>query len=222
MRFLLGLISFICFVFISACTPSRLVTPLLQDEVSLTTNFGGPLIGFADTVIPIPLSAVTIAKGVENDLSIYTGLHTTALSYGLIHWDVGLLKQLSTPKKLRPGLSVSPSFNFMLDVWQQKPAFYPSLDINLYWFYPKSGNMSYIGSGNWFELKRTRAYNEPQSNFWITSVHAGHTWIWPRWKLNSEIKFLAPFDNSQYSIVDYKSPSQNGAIGFYVSATYDF
>lgn len=216
------LIQFFWLVLLLGCTSTHLVSPLPENDWSATFSAGGPFIDYADAVIPMPLSAVAVAYGYTNDLSVYSGLHTTALLYGTAQADVGVLYNIRKASANYPGISVAPALNLMTDVWRGEFRWYPSMDANVYWYSPQNGNMSYLGMANWFVPRRHKAHGEKQDLHWIPSLQLGHQWIWPQWRIGAEMKYLAFLEKNQYSIVDYRSINEFGAIGVYLSVSRRF
>lgn len=204
------------------CSPSPLVKPLNVHETRIDAHFGGPFIAYGDSTIPMPLSSVNVAHGVSSDLSVFTGLHTTALAYGLIQNNTGVVYRLRSSNGKTPGISISPALNSMLDVWEWNGRLYPSLDANLYWQTHQGQLLSYLGVANWFELKQTRAHGEDQPTHWIPALHSGARWHFQHWDAGVEFKWLAPFTDNRNIVVDYKIPANHGAWGIYVSTGYRF
>lgn len=198
-----------------ACAPARFVKPLARGEKAVSFNLGGPLIGFAETTIPMPLTALSGAYGFTDNLTGFAGLHTTALAFGVIQTDIGVVRGLSTPAGLRPGISVSPVANLMLDTWEGKFKFYPQLDLNAYWHLGPRESFLYLGSNNWFELAGTRAHGERQQTHWLANFQSGYTFVRPKMNYTIELKYLAPFHPNKNVVVDYRGIGGNGAVGAY-------
>lgn len=205
-----------------ACAPVRVVKPLAAGEKALSFNIGGPLIGFSETTIPMPLTAVSGAYGVSDKLTAFAGLHTTALAFGVIQTDIGVVRGLSTPTGLRPGISVSPVANLMLDTWENNFKFYPQLDLNAYWHLGQRESFLYVGSNNWFELAGTRAHGERQEIRWLANFQSGYTFVRSKMNYTVELKYLAPFHSNREVVVDYRGIGGNGALGVYFNVSRKF
>ena len=98
-----------CVIAISSCAPSRYVRPLDEGQKAITGNLGGPLIKFSGMTIPLPLTAISLGYGLKDDLTIYGGMHTTALSFGVIQGELGVVKEFVKPdslNKFKPGFSI--------------------------------------------------------------------------------------------------------------------
>jgi hypothetical protein len=207
---------------ICSCAPTRVVKPLQKGQTNVSASLGGPLIAFKGTTIPIPLSSISAAYGIKEDLTGFAGLHTTALAFGVIQTDLGVTKNILNQKGWVPGISVSPSATLMFDTWEHHFKLYPDIDINAYWNYRQKQNYVYAGMFNWFELASTRAFNEPQPNHWIPGFYIGHTWSRKIMEYTLEAKYLEPFTSNKNLVVEYKSFGNAGAVGLYFGITRKF
>ena len=210
---------------VSACTSQKIVKPLHRGEHQVSANLGGPLIGFAGTTIPIPLTSINYARGLSDSLTVHGGLQTTSLLYKTIQLDAGATYGLLKPSGWKPGLSVSGSLNFLSDMRAGNPSIYPQLDANLYWDYGKSHFM-YVGSTNWIELRGAKAHGENQDTRVLTGIQFGNTFSKNKWSYTIESKWLAPARSSLYSVVNYKSYNlagePRGAVGMYLGVARKF
>ncbi len=216
-----------CVFAISSCAPSRYVRPLEEGQKAITGNLGGPLIKFSGMTIPLPLTAISLGYGLKDNLTIYGGVHTTALSFGVIQGDFGVVKEFIKPDtllKFKPGFSMSYTTNLLVDTWEKNFKFWPQIDANLFWnFNLKRKDYFYLGVSNWFELAARRAHGEPQLNRWLFNPQAGITFDQPNWSYNVEAKYLAPNFSNQNIVVDYAKPwGENGGLGIYFSISKKF
>jgi hypothetical protein len=207
---------------LASCAPTRFVQPLEKGQVAVTGHLGGPLIGFGGATIPIPFTSLGAGWGISNTTTAFGNLHTTALAYGVVQVEAGVLHSFLRPDGWRPGISAAATANFMADVWEGNTKLFPQLDANAYWTYGKRQNFFYLGTSNWIDLARTRAHEEPQPNHWIFNLQAGHTFVRPKWNWVLEAKYLAPFHSNQNIVVDYASFGRTGAIGAYVGVMRKF
>lgn len=231
MNFLKNIISirngiiFISILSFFSCAPSRFVKPLKKGEKAINANFGGPLIGFAGTTIPIPFTSITYGHGLRNDITVFGGMHITSLAYGNFQTEIGMVKEFSkydSTNKFVPGFSVIPAFNIITDKWENNLKVWPELDLNAYWDINKGKHFIYAGMSNWFELSMQKAHNEKQENHWIFNPHVGISGQTGKWINNFELKFIAPSYSHQNVVVDFKSIGNNGAIGLYYCITRKF
>lgn len=205
-------------VFLVNCTTSRNVRPLKKKQMKLGFDLGGPMIVLGDVPFPVPFTAVSFSYGVEDDITASGAVYLTDILFGVIHLDAGGTVGILRPKEFIPGLSLSPSITFLIDVWEWVPKVYPSVDFNVYWNISPRDDIFYIGMGNWFELETTRANGDEQPNIWIPSVNIGYTFVSSKWMFTLEARYMGLNVNNQDIIINYVSPGSTGAIGAFLSA----
>jgi hypothetical protein len=200
---------------IQSCAPSRVVRPLEKGQKNISANLGGPLIGFAGTTIPMPLTSISYAQGVSDDVTLFGGFHTTSMLYGVIQTDIGACYNLYHPDSSQFGVSVNPVINFAFDTWEGNAKLWPEVDINAYWEFKPKKSFMYVGASNWFELSGTKAHDEVQENRWLFNPHMGYTYVRNKWNYNVETKYLVPNVDTEPNAVDYRGVAGKGAIGVY-------
>jgi len=219
---LLTLTSLTALLILTACAPARFVEPLQKKEIAVGTNFGGPVINQGIT-IPIPLTAIEIGYGLDTNLTIHGGLHTTALFFGNFQMDAGLTYKVLNQDRYIPNISVNPGFNFIYNFENKISKFWPTVDINAYWNYGKRNSYLYFGFNNMFELSKTMAHEQKQIQRWLFSPQIGHVLKTKneKWQFTSELKFLALNQDNSYAFLPYKSLTGSyGATGFYLGLRY--
>jgi len=207
---------------VTGCSASRLVNPIGSGKINVSVDAGGPIFKYGENYIPMPLSSVSAAYGLHPDLSLFAGGHATALFYGTGQIDIGAVKELLSPMQARPGISITPALNMMLDAWEYHPRIYPSLDLNLYWHVYERKDYFYFGMSNWFEILFKRAHGESQPTHWVPAVHGGYTFIPGKMRFTLEAKYLAPWHSNQDITVEYYGPLKTGTLGAYLSVGYTF
>lgn len=204
---------------ISSCAPSRFVEPLDKGDLSVGANFGGPTIEFAGAPIPLPLTSIEVGYGLDSNLTLHGGWHTTAAFFGNAQIDAGVTYQFLKQNKYIPNLSASPAFNLIYNFDDRSARLWPILDVNAFWNYGKRANYFYLGFNNYFELRSTMALEQPQEHHWIFSPQIGHVLKGKKnpWQLSVEMKFLAPYVDNSTAFIPYKSVlGKWGATGFYI------
>src|SRR5438045_2955657 len=98
----------------TACAPTRFVQPLPKDHYAATASLGGPLITYSDMTIPMPLSSLALGYGIGDKTTVFGGLHTTALAFKDIQFDLGAVHELLAQDKYIPAISVAPVVNLVL------------------------------------------------------------------------------------------------------------
>lgn len=217
--FILGALIIAAF---TSCAPSRLVKPLAKGEKAVGANLGGPLIGFAGAVIPMPLTSIYGGYGLNDRATIFGSVHTTSSSFGVLQTDIGITYSLWTQDSLRTGLSVSPALNIAVNASDFK--LWPAFDLNYYQSFGKKYSYWYAGVSNWFELADIKAHDEPQKENWLFSPQAGVVFSKRnKWMHQVEIKALGINRSNNDLVVDYKTPLGNrGAVGVYYSLIRTF
>jgi len=200
---------------LQSCAPSRVVRPLEKDQKIISANLGGPLIGFAGTTIPMPLTSVAYAQGISDDVSAFGGLHITALLYGVIQTDLGACINVYHPDSSRFGFSVNPVLNIAYDTWEGNKRLWPEVSFNAYWEFAPKKSFMYLGASNWFELSNNKAHDAEITNRWLFNPHVGYTYSRSKWNYNVELKYLLPNRSTFPNVVDYRGINGNGAVGLY-------
>jgi hypothetical protein len=207
---------------LTACAPSRFVRPLEKGQKAVNMNLGGPLIGFAGTTIPIPLTSLTGGYGLKPGFSVFGSLHTTSLLFGVIQLEAGAVKNIYRNDSIGLGFTFTPALNLAFDIWQTNFKAWPELDLNAYKEFGKNKNFYYLGVSNWFELSSKKAENEIQTTHWIINPHIGVNFVRPKWNYNLELKLLAPSVERLPNAVEYKGIGTRGAFGSYFSVSRKF
>lgn len=229
------LITIVIFLLIeTSCAPSRYVKPLEHKQHAISGSLGGPMATIPGVAtMPLPFTSLGYAYGLKPKTTIYSNWYTTAAIFGVIQFDAGVTQGLWKNETETMGISMSPSVNFYTDLFEHNTRFYPQLDANFYYDYwhktketskgkqkVKTNNF-YIGFSNWFDLKRTKAHNQPQTNHLIFNPQIGHNFERNKWNCTVEVKLLAPYKSNQDIVMDYVSPfGKRGAIGLYFGITY--
>lgn len=211
------------FLLLQACAPSRFVKPLAEDEKALSFGFGGPFVDYDGTNIPLPLTSIALGYGLDSNLTLFGGLHTTALLFGNLQLDLGASYGILEQDKYIPGISISPVINIIIDLNDRANRLWPQADLNFYWTRTEKEHCLYVGASNWFELRKTRSNDQEQIQRWLFNPHLGYTHKLKNMDLNIEFKFLAPGADNRYAFVPYKSLlGTRGATGLYISAIKRF
>jgi hypothetical protein len=202
---------------LASCASSRFVEPLKKGEQAIAFDIGGPTIGFGGTVIPIPLSSVVYAKGIDTNITVFGSLHLTSLLFGNVQTDLGAtFKFYKSKKSFIPSLSSSVNGNAIYDIYDSKFKFWPQLDLNAFWNFGKKNHYFYAGVSNWWELAGVRSQDRSQLDRWLVNPQVGLVIKTKKWYYSIETKFLAPSHNNVNLFVPYFSIlGENGASGIY-------
>ena len=207
--------------FFVSCSATRVVKPLKAKEVAVGLDLGGPMIQFG-APIPIPLTSISAAYGIDSMMSVFGGLHTTALAFGNLQMDFGIVRDLLPAKGRRPGISVAPVVNMLIPFSTGEFRLYPELDINVHWQYSlKRRNFLYFSFASWFDLWAKKAHAVPNTTRYVPTFALGHTFENKKMRCALELRVIAPFTKNNV-IVDYIGLGDNGAFGFYFSVNRKF
>ena len=212
-------LSLLSLLFFYACSPSRLVKPLKKGEQVVSGSFGGPLIKFAGAPIPLPFSTVAYAKGLNDKISAFGGLHTTSLLFGNFQTDIGLCMDVYSKNKI--GVSITPAIQTAVS-YKDIHSFrlWPSLDANVRYEFTKG--FMYAGMHNWFELSKVRANDTKQEKWILPNYHIGFTKTNTKWDHQFEVKWLLPSTAIYPGVVDYIGLNGKGSFGLYYCITRKF
>jgi hypothetical protein len=212
---------------LASCAPSTFVKPLEKGQYAATANLGGPLIGFAGTTIPVPMTGLAVGYGATEKTTAFARIHTTSALFGVAQLELGATHQFADSRGWVPGFSASAQAHFMFDRWEHNFRFYPQVDLNAFWNLGKEETNNpkdfvYLGASNWLELRKIGTGGRAQETNLLPAIHGGYTLVKEKYNYALECKYIAPFTSNQSLVADYKSPSNNGAIGVYFSITRKF
>jgi len=202
---------------LASCASSRFIEPLAKGEQVIGLDIGGPTIEFGGAIIPIPLSSVVYARGIDTNITVFGSLHITSLLFGNIQTDLGATYRFFESKNsFLPSLSSSVNANAIYDMNDSKFKFWPQLDLNAYWKFGEKDHYVYAGISNWWELAKFRSQERPQLDRWLVNPQIGLILKSKKWWYSIETKFLAPSHNNVNLFVPYFSfLGENGASGIY-------
>lgn len=209
---------------LASCAPARFVEPLDKGEWSVGADLGGPMLNFNGAPIPVPLSQIEVGYGLDSNLTIHGGLHTTSLLFGNGQLDAGVTWKVYNQNRAIPSISVSGGINVIYSPSTRKGDLWPVLDANAYWNYGKRNNYIYLGINNYFDFSSRMANDQTQRYHWIASPQIGHVVKGKRdrWQLITEFKYLAPYLASDKAFVPYTGLFHHGALGFYIGVRRTF
>lgn len=206
-----------------SCSSSRFVEPLEKKQHAIGINVGGPIIKFGGAIIPTPLSSIVYGYGLDSNLTVFGGLHTTSLLFNNFHSDLGMTYKLLNQKNYIPSISSSLNNTIVTSLRTGTTRYWPSIDVNTYWNFSKRKHYWYLGMSNWFELRKTRAHDLEQIKRWLPNLQAGIILKGKKINYNIEYKLLGVGMQSNEVFVPYQSIANNkGAMGLYFGITKTF
>lgn len=198
-----------------SCSSVRVVETLPKGETRLQANFGGPLIHFAGTILPIPYTSLGVLHGVSDKLTLSGGLHLTALAYANAQIDLGAHYRLLEPSGWKPGLTGGLQVNGIASLRSGAFRFYPEPMLTAYWKVGKC--RPYINAGGWVELNKYRSHDQLQPQSMMPYYSIGNSWIKNRHSWQADFRWYAPLHSNADMVVDYATPFAKGAWGLFVS-----
>jgi len=201
------------------CAPSRFVEPLEKKQWSVGGSLGGPLVGYNGIPIPAPLSSIEAGYGLDSNLTVFAGFHTTSLLFGTGHLDIGATYRPIKQRGYWPSVSLSGNAQFAFSPSERAFNFWPMVDVNAYWNYGKRNNYFYVGCNNMFILSPGIDFDRPNDQRIIFSPQFGHVFKATdnRYQFFAEFKLIAPYIDSEDAFVPYTGILGNqGVTGFYI------
>lgn len=206
-----------------SCSSSRFVEPLEKKQHAVGVNLGGPLINFGGAVIPTPMSSIVYGYGLDTNLTVFGGIHTTSLAFSNFHTDLGFTYQFLKQKRFVPSISSSLNNTIVTSFRTGTTRYWPSVDLNTFWNFSKRKHFWYMGLSNWFELRKTRTHDLEQLKRWLPNPHIGITLKGTKINYNIEYKLLGVGIQSNEVFVPYQSIANNkGAMGLYFGISKTF
>ena len=210
------------FFLLQNCAPSRFVKPLAKHEQAVSFSFGGPLIKFSGAFTPLPFTTFCYGYGLTDKITGYASLHSTSLLFGNLQTDLGATFKLYEKENIF-GVSASPALQIAYSIGNAGSfKLWPSADINAYYHANKKPSYVYAGINSWFELSRTRAYEQPQQRHAIPNIHVGYTIVKTKWQHQFELGYLGIGIPIYPGVVDYIGISGKGTLAIYYSLVRKF
>ncbi len=214
---------FSVYLLIFSCSPTRFVKPIEKQQQAVGFSFGGPLINFSNTYIPIPLSSLSYAYGLTDKITTYAGLHTTSLLFGNLQTDMGALFLLYSKDKNKFGITANLALQQAYNL-RNRTGFrvWPSTDINVYYHIKEKPHYIYAGLNSWFEFSKYRAHQEAQPINILPNMHLGFVWNRAKFIHQVELKYLGIGIPNQPNVVTYLGIGGHGALGVYYNVSFKF
>ncbi len=216
------MVLFLVSALLLSCNSTRVVKTLDKGEQVITGSIGGPAIVFAGVPMPMPLSSVGYAVGIDTGLTFAGGLHTTSLLFGNAQVDLSLGINAFSTENDKFGITVSPGVQLFYGFYGGEFSVYPQLEAIAWKEYGKRNNLFFGGLGTWIELDREKAFGEVQTHELMPYITLGHQFTGEKWNFQLEARYIGftyPNDNI---VVDYLGPFSTGTSGIYLGVTRKF
>jgi len=211
LRFIGAMTMLIC---IAACTTTRVVKPIEENEVQIGLDVGGP---FVNEQL-LPLTSVHVAYGLHENLSFFSGLHATTMAFQTIQLDFGWCYQYRAQEGLLPGMSVNSVFNPMMSIRSGSFRLYPEITPNFYWDI-KDRHLFHLGMSNWLDFTAGKV-EIGEGAFWHPGAQLGYRFEMKRWVLATEYRLLNFNKSLQIPQATVNTPVGRGGHGIYFTLNY--
>jgi hypothetical protein len=210
------------FSFFQNCAPSRYVKPLTKKQSVASFTFGGALIKYANTPVPLPFTTLGYAYGLTNKTTAFVNLHFTSALFSNLQSDIGTTILLYE-KENKFGFSASPALQIAYNVRNRTGLrAWPSLDLNYFMHYKSKPSYLYFGLNTWIEFSKYKAHHEEQERHLIPNFQVGYTRVRTKWQHQFEIKYLGMGIPNLPGVVDYVGIYGKGTLGIFYSLVRKF
>lgn len=207
---------------LQGCTTVHGVKPVGDGNIALEGSFGGPITEIYGLPIPLPFSSIGVDYGLDDRTDLHGAFHTTSLlAVGVLQAEFGVSRVFLTNSGARPRLmgdltligaggpvvEREPEGGFVLYL---QPVF------NAAWDWGKNDRQTtYTGLTLFFQ-----PFPEVHA---IGAWQVGQRWgIGPRFHLDTEFKWIAPYMDTYKLVTNYYAPGHQGAISFQLGLGYTF
>ncbi|UTW61993.1 hypothetical protein KFE98_18585 [bacterium SCSIO 12741] len=201
---------------VTSCSTTRVIKPLEKGEWRIAADAGGP---FAANT-PIPLTSISAAHGLTDKVSLFGGLHTSALSFNTLQLDLGANFGLLQPQGWRPGISANLVINPMVAFRNGSFRIYPETTVNAYWTVWKKSQI-YLGFTQWYDWHLLETELD-KSTFFHPNLQVGYQYEAKKWVLGAEYKWLNFNKKLLIPQTKVNSIGGYGGYGIYLKVAYRF
>ncbi|GAB5539005.1 MAG: hypothetical protein Salg2KO_11080 [Salibacteraceae bacterium] len=209
-------LSLIALSLVVGCNATRVIKPLEKGEKQVSAGFGGPGIVYGGSPMPLPLSSISYAHGIDTGVTFTGGIHATSAAFSVLQSDIGLGISAYRSKLDRFGVTITPAVNVLYDFNGNNLRIYPQVDATAWWQYGEKPNLLYGGAGTWIELVKAKAHGQVQENEIMPWISLGHQINRPKWNYLTEVRYIGFNQATDKVVVEYISPADRGTIGIYL------
>ncbi len=198
-----------------SCAPTRIVAPLEKGVRQFGATLGRPRVNDGS----LPLVGVYVAKGLSDVKTFYAGAQLTSLYLGTIQVDGGIVKTVTMPNGMIPGVSWSYGANSFVSSRDAAFRLYPESGVNAYW---KIGpHILNVSANTWVDPTWFLSENN-KGRILSPSFGVGYRFRYKWIELQAEYKLLNP--TREMHIPQASIPSTNGlgGKGWYWGAAMNF
>ena len=198
-----------------SCAPTRIVAPLEKGVTQVGATLGRPRVNDGS----LPLVGIYVAKGLSDVNTFYAGAQLTSLYLGTIQVDGGIVKTVTMPNGMIPGVSWSYGANSFVSSRDAAFRLYPESGVNTYW---KIGpHIINVSANTWVDPTWFLSENN-KGRILSPSFGVGYRFRYKWIELQAEYKLLNP--TREMHIPQASIPSTNGlgGKGWYWGAAMNF
>lgn len=187
-----------------ACTTTHIVRPLGRGNGVVHASLGGPLLKLDPVVFPTPIITVGGGYGVRDDVDLFAHINVTAAAFGDLHFEPGVAwHPVIRDQGAVPTVTVAGSLHFLTDFRTSARAL-PQLTAATAWALGKKRHMLYAGADLAISF---------EGKGWVPVFGpfvGGELCLGRRIGLSLEIKWLAPYYDTNPLVADWVSPAKQG------------
>lgn len=218
---LLGALIGVCVLAGGACTTFNNARPLAPGQHAVAVTLGGPIATVPGVgTIPFPNATLEGRHGLVHHLDVNYGLHLLPLAFGVGGAHVGGTVQFNDqPDPFVPALAVGErlfAFSDVIDPRGGKASFFALSQTDLTASWNVAGeHLLYVGATGYVPLLEPNFFLAP---FAGVQLVPGVDWL----RLQVEARYLAPYVNTRFAVVDWAAPGDQGAIAVNAGLAFVF
>jgi hypothetical protein len=195
------------------CGVTQPVRTLPEGTTRITGSFGGPLIPFAGTTIPIPYLTAGIAHGASNDVTVTANAHALMAAMGNIGLDAGAATTVVREERWIPEIVAKGEVLCFsgLDALSTVRVFpHASMTAS----YDTGPLLAYAGANLLTQFSGDRR--------WFLTPYGGASIpLNETWTLQAELKWLAANVNTEHGVFEgHAAIGGKGNVGFFLGVSY--
>jgi hypothetical protein len=207
----------IAIIVLTGCAAHTAIEPVGKGNMRADLNFGGPFVNAFDTYIPIPYLSTGVDYGVSDNMDVNANLHLLPLAYDVAGLDLSGAWYPVMNKGIVPTVGLQARLmmltSFKSDVGSRFRA-YPILSASAAW--NAWLGKFYLGSD--FIIPFTHSDFDKQAASVLLSPFVGYAWnLSTNYSLFTEVKWQGANVPTYQLAVEYIHPSNNGALGIFLS-----
>lgn len=195
------------------CGVTQPIRTLPEGTTRITGSFGGPLIPFAGTTMPVPYLMAGIAHGLPNDVTVTGNAHVLMAAMGNVGVDVGAATTLVKEQSWWPELVVKGealAFSDLEGLSNIRVFPHASLTAS----YDLGPLLGYAGADVLTQFSGDRRW-------FLTPCGGTSIPLSDMWTLQAELKWIAANVDTRHGVFEgHASVGGKGNVGFFLGVSY--